>query len=86
MTDSQSGRSDERTLAATGVTLLALLVNIGLTIGFGLHAGIWWRIAAAILVPIALVLLIAVGSRRGDVLVRLTRWATRYGEKPLQSR
>jgi O-antigen/teichoic acid export membrane protein len=83
----QSQRGDQdRSLAATGVTLIALLVNIGLTIAFGLRGSLEWRLGAGVGAPLALLLLIGFGSRRADVLVRVTRWATRYGRDPVEGR
>jgi hypothetical protein len=69
---------ESATLAAAGVTLLGVMVNIALTIGFGLSAPLLWRVVAAIGATLALAAVIAVGSRRSDLLVRLAVWLTRY--------
>ena len=75
-------RADEqqRTLQATGVTLIGVLASIGVTVGFGI-AGPWWlRAAAGAATSVVLIALVGVLGRRTPLLTRFADWLMRLPE------
>jgi hypothetical protein len=67
------GNRPEVAEIALGITVLAVLVNMGLTLGLGISAPLPWRLLAAFGVPLMLIGLIALGSRYLGVASRLAR-------------
>jgi uncharacterized protein (DUF58 family) len=85
--DDSEQRQSRRNLAeaALGITVLGVIANIALTLWFGVHAAIGWRLLAALGIPLAFVFLVAVGSRRFNVAAAVTRAVTSHGTDPWSS-
>jgi hypothetical protein len=71
----QSHRDVRLTRESMGITLLALLLSIGVSVGLGIRAAWWIRVLLGAAVTIGLALAVAGLSRQG-ALKRLARWIT----------
>ncbi len=65
------------TLKSLGVTLSALVLSIGVTVGFGVKGEWWLRVIAGVGTTLLLALFVRVGSGEHGVLTRLANWITR---------
>lgn len=63
------------TLTAAGVTLLGVIASIGATVGLGISAEWWVRLAAGVGSVVLLVIVVKLTTRAGrGPLARLARW------------
>lgn len=63
------------TLTAAGVTLLGVIASIGTTVGLGISAEWWVRVAAGVGSVVLLVIVVKLTTRAGrGPLARMARW------------
>lgn len=60
------------TLQATGITLVGVLLSIGVTVGFGISAPWWIRLAVGVGTTVALAFAVWFLGTHTSILVRLT--------------
>jgi hypothetical protein len=72
----------ELTEIGLGITVLGVIVNMGLMLGFGIPAAIGWRLLGAFGGPLLFVVLVAIGSRRFSLTRNVSRAVTRHGDDP----
>ena len=83
--DGPPGTDDERrqiSEVALGITVLGVIVNMGLTLAFGIHAALGWRLGAAFGIPLLFIVGIAVGSRKLGFASKVSRAISSYGDDP----
>lgn len=66
--------SRQRTLQATGLTLIGVLVSIGVTVAFGIDGAWWLRLAVGAGTAAGLIALVGLVGRRTPILTRLADW------------
>ena len=64
------------TLQAAGITLFGVLLSIGITVGFGISAAWWVRVAAGVGTTVALAFGVWLLGTRTNVLARAADWIT----------
>jgi hypothetical protein len=67
---------DQRSTYALGLTLLAVFVNIGVSVFFGVSGPWWVRLGAGLLTTVVLAIFVALASRKLSLLRRLANWLT----------
>lgn len=77
-----SHREIEMSMSAIGLTLVGVAINIGTTVGFGMHGEWWIRLVASIGSTGAILAVTAAASRRMNALRRAARWLTNYPSTP----
>jgi|SRR4051794_27328776 hypothetical protein len=87
--DSQEREADDLrqriTEVGVGITLIGVIFNIGLTIGFGVTGvPLYLRLLLAIVCPLALIVGLGLLSRRIDLLSTIPWWLTGPGPDPFE--
>ena len=74
--ESPSERTDRSiSLTTGGITLLGVLLSIGLTVGFGITAVWYVRVAAGVATTVLLVVIVKLGTSSGrGPIARLAHW------------
>jgi hypothetical protein len=76
-------RRQKLTEVGVGITLVGVIVNMGLSIGFGLSSSpLFVRLPLAFGLPLVLVIALAFLTRRIDLLATIPWWLTRHGPEP----
>lgn len=78
MDDDRQDDREHHTLRSLGLTLLGVVASISLTVGFGISADWWLRVAAAIATAVGLLTIIKVSTRSGAKgrIARIADWIT----------
>lgn len=81
--DDRAEFSEQRqTRQSAGITLIALLLSIGLTVGFGISGPWWLRVSAGIATTLSLGLVVKASSHGTSALRRFADWMTATPTRP----